>query len=71
MKTTYFGLKIHDNKYVLESDIKKLPFFEFWLESSIGSGVIILENNDVGIFLDDWKKFAELFINNGTHRFSN
>ena len=69
METTYFGLKVHNNKYVLESDIKKLPFYDFWLESSVGSGVLILENNDVGIWIDDWKQFSELFIKDGKHRF--
>ena len=67
--TTYFGLSVYDN-YILESDIKKLPFYNYWLESSIGSGVAILENNEIGIWLTDWEEFSKLFIKTGKHRFN-
>jgi hypothetical protein len=46
---TYFRFEIFSNCYysgVKESDIKKLPFYEFWLKTSLGStqGVFINEN---------------------------
>ena len=46
---TYFGLEIFSNGYcsgVKESDIKKLPFYEFWLKKSLGStqGVFVDKN---------------------------
>jgi hypothetical protein len=66
---TYFGLSIHvdDERYVLESDIKKLPFYDFWQESARGSTCIVLDK-DSGIFLHDWENFCRLFIETGTHR---
>lgn len=46
---TYFGLEIFSNGYcpgAKESDIKKLPFYEFWLKRSLGStqGVFVDKN---------------------------
>lgn len=48
---TYFGLEIFSNGYcsgVKESDIKKLPFYEFWLKKGLGStqGVFVDENGE-------------------------
>lgn len=72
-KITYFGIKIYGN-VVLESDIKKLPFYLFWLESSIGSTCQVVKNEkdeiiDTKIYLQDWKAFCELFIATGKNRF--
>jgi hypothetical protein len=68
-KTTYFGLLMcEDNeKYILESDIKKLPFYTFWKESSSGTTCLLLDG-DNGIYLHDWESFCKLFIETGKHR---
>lgn len=65
--STYFGLPVVRGKYVRESDIRKLPFFEFWAESSIGS-TCIGDGDDSLIYLHDWEAFSLLFIRTGTHR---
>ena len=39
MSRTYFGLKVYDDRLVKLEDIKKLPFYEFWEESSTGSSL--------------------------------
>ncbi|CAD7289038.1 hypothetical protein [Campylobacter suis] len=72
-KKTYFGLKVINHQGVigvLKSDIKKLPFYEFWCEKSIGSthGGIEDENGNLIesiIYLHDWEKFCRIFINSG------
>ena len=68
----YFG--------VLESDIKKLDFYEYWCEVSRGSGMLpIMQDNgedgdlydesceviDCLIYLYDWEKFSRIYINTG------
>lgn len=65
---TYFGLNVHVNgqRYVLESDIKKLPFYAFWKESVRGTTYLLLD--DSGIYLHDWENFCKLFIETGKHR---
>ena len=65
---TYFGLTIHNDEYVLKSDIEKLPFYKFWQKSSIGSTMLVLEN-DTGIYIHDWVSFSKRFIKSGTHRY--
>ena len=72
-ETTYFGLqvvKIHGGKVVRFSDIEKLPFFEFWLASSEGSTLQLMDDNDKGVNLNDWIAFSRLFIHTGKHRYS-
>ena len=72
-ETTYFGLhvvKMHDGKVVRFSDIEKLPFFEFWLTSSTGSTLQLLDDGDKGVNLNDWIAFSRLFIQTGNHRYS-
>ncbi len=68
-QTTYFGLQVIRGKYVLSSDIQKLPFHEFWLKSSLGSTYTRdpLSGEDL-IYLDDWEEFSRLFIETGRHR---
>ena len=71
MKTTYFGVPIieeNDWNYVLEEDLKKLPFYEFWEESAKGSACPII-NNKVAINIIDWENFCKLFIKTGKHRY--
>lgn len=68
-KTTYFGLSVVDGKYVRGSDIKKLPFYEFWRKSSIGSTYTSdPETGEDLIYLRDWERFSRLFIETGRHR---
>lgn len=65
---------------VLESDIKKLYFYEYWCEVSRGSGMLpIMQDNgedgylydesceviDCLIYLYDWEKFSRIYINTG------
>lgn len=66
---TYFGLNVYgDNeRYILENDIKKLPFYVFWKESARGTTCVMLDE-DSGIFLHDWENFCKLFIETGKHR---
>jgi len=65
---TYFGLTVYNDEYVLESDIKKLPFYKFWQESIIGSTMMVLQNN-TGVYIHDWEAFCKRFIKYGTHRY--
>jgi hypothetical protein len=66
---TYFGLEVYEDngKYVLVSDIKKLPFFSFWQDSARGTTCLLLDENR-GVFLHDWENFCKLFIETGRHR---
>ena len=65
---------------VLESDIKKLDFYEYWYEVSRGAGMLpIMQDNgedgdlydesceviDCLIYLYDWEKFSRIYINIG------
>lgn len=68
MNKTYFGIEIFENNLVREDDIKKLPFYEFWNESMLGSGYLIKDGNNY-IYLVDWENFCRLFIKTGKHRF--
>ena len=65
---------------VLESDIKKFDFYEYWCEVLRGSGMLpIMQDNgedgylydesceviDCLIYLYDWEKFSHIYINTG------
>lgn len=65
--STYFGVPVIKGKFVRESDISKLPFYEFWGDSRIGSSCI-RDGNDTLIYLHDWEAFSLLFIRTGKHR---
>ena len=66
---TYFGLDILRGKFVRESDIAKLPFYNFWRDSSRGSTVLHDPRTDETlVYLHDWKAFSQLFIETGRHR---
>lgn len=67
--TTYFGIKIYKNFYVKKNDIEKLPFYEFWLESTKGS-IISRYESFVVVPLSDWELFSQLFIRTGKHRYN-
>jgi len=68
MKTSYFGVKVLKDKLIDENEIKKLPFYDFWLESARGS-TMLSENNNNYLYLSDWEAFCKLFIKTGKHRF--
>ncbi|QKJ26521.1 hypothetical protein ACBT_0567 [Aliarcobacter cibarius] len=65
---TYFGLEIYQGNLVKENDIKKLPFYDFWLDSSKGSTYAIIDDEEY-IYLSDFESFSRLFIETGKHRF--
>ena len=65
---TYFGLKIHQDKLIKIDDIKKLPFYDFWYESSKGSTYAIIDDEEY-VYLSDFESFSKLFIKTGKHRF--
>ena len=59
-----YGLKIHEDdgcKYVLESDIEKLPFYTAWQKSSRGKTCLLLDD-DCGIYIHDWENFCKKYI---------
>ena len=80
---SYFNLSIYQFLGmfgVLESDIKKLDFYDYWCEVSRGSGMLpIMQDNgedgdlydesceviDCLIYLYDWEKFSRIFMNTG------
>ena len=66
--TTYFGLKIYDDKLVKEEDIKQLLFYSFWAESAQNSTCFMHEDQRM-IYLHDWERFCETFIKTGKHRY--
>ena len=65
---TYFGLEIHQGNLVKENDIKKLPFYDFWYESSQGSTYATIDDEEY-VYLSDFESFSKLFIKTGKHRF--
>jgi len=71
MKVSYFGLPVINDWFVRKNDIKNLPFYEFWEESSIGSTVLKNGGTDDDLVpLVDWERFSRLFIKTGKHRWS-
>ena len=72
MKTTYFGVPVYPfggTECVLREDLKKLPFFEFWEASALGSTYMQKEDGQAAIYLHDFEAFSRLFIKTGKHRF--
>jgi hypothetical protein len=65
---SYFGLEIHQENLIKVNDIKKLPFYDFWLDSSKGSTQPIIDNEGY-VYLCDFENFSKLFIETGKHRF--
>lgn len=70
MKTSYFGLPIVRDNLVRLDDIRRLPFFSFWEESSRGSTMLQGDAGELFVYLHDWESFADLFIKTGKHRYS-
>lgn len=67
---TYFGLEVMRDKFVRETDIQPLPFYEFWRESSKGSASLTdTKTGEHLIYRHDWAAFSQLFIKTGRHRF--
>ena len=65
---TYFGLEIYQENLIKVNDIKKLPFYDFWLDSSKGSTQPLIDNEEY-VYLSDFECFSKLFIETGKHRF--
>lgn len=65
---TFFGLEIHQDKLIKIDDIKKLPFYDLWYESSKGSTQPLIDNEEY-VYLSDFESFSKLFIETGKHRF--
>lgn len=65
---TFFGLPILEERLVAESDIARLPFYDFWRESHKGSAMM-LKDGKTFVYLHDWEAFCRLFITTGRHRF--
>ncbi len=63
---TYFGLEVVENESglvgVKQSDIKKLPFFDFWYEKSKCSACAGFGEDDILVYLHDWERFSRFFI---------
>ena len=68
MQRSYFGVEVVREKLIDEVEIKKLPFYEFWLESALGS-TMLNEGDKNYIYLSDWEAFAKMFIQTGKHRY--
>ena len=66
-KKTYFGLDVY-NAGVKKSDIEKLPFYDFWNDSAVGSTCAIIDD-EIYVYLHDWENFCRSFIKHGTHRY--
>lgn len=67
---TYFGLEIVREKLVREADIRTLPFFDFWRDSSRGSASLSdPQSGEHLVYRHDWAAFSQLFIRTGRHRF--
>ena len=64
---TFFGLKIYKHG-VKENDIKKLPFYAYWEDSSVGSTCAVHEG-ETYVYIHDWERFCYSFILHGKHRF--
>lgn len=63
---TFFGLDVFCYGVKL-NDIQKLPFYDFWNESAMGSTCAIID--EVYVYLHDWENFCYAFISKGTHRY--
>lgn len=72
IRKTFFGLPIVTNGgrkgYIRVSDIRSLPFFEFWEQGARGTTLLIGEDGEELIFLYDWEAFCNFFIETGKHR---
>lgn len=66
---SFFGLEIVRGTLIRESDIATLPFYTFWRDSSKGSTVLAdFKTSGHFVPLQDWRAFAQLFIETGRHR---
>ena len=64
---TFFGLDVYYHG-VKKSDIRKLPFYEFWEVSAVGSTCAVHEE-ETYVYIHDWENFCYSFILHGKHRF--
>lgn len=66
---SYFDLDVYElygyGKCVRMEDIKKLPFYDIWLESAMGSTMGISEEYGSMVYLHDWVNFSRGYIAHG------
>lgn len=67
-KTTFFGMPIVREVLIPLEEIKKLPFYDFWYESAVGSTTLLEKDGSEYVYLHDWENFSRLFIKTGKHR---
>lgn len=61
---TYADLTVYNYKGilgVLKSDIKKLPLYDDWQTSSIGTTALALDDGDTLVYMHDWINFAKYY----------
>ena len=61
MDKTYFGIEIFENNLVSEDEITKLPFYEFWNESMLGSTYLV-KNGKIIFILRIGKVFVGFLL---------
>lgn len=72
-ETACFGVPVMrpagegDCPVVMERHIAELPFYPFWLDSSIGSAQSLIDGQ-AAVFLHDWNAFCRRFVRTGRHR---
>lgn len=71
-KKSFFDLSVYQFLGmfgVLESNIKKLDFYDYWCEISRGSTMLCITHDngesDSLVYLYDWEKFSRIYINTG------
>ena len=69
---SFFGISVYEFRGifgVLESDIKKLAFYDHWDNVSRGSTMLCVTHDsgesDNLVYLYDWEKFSHIYINTG------
>lgn len=74
MDKSYFGVsvvQVGNMSCVPLQEIERLPFYNFWFESTSGSALLVHpETNEKLVYLHDWEAFCVLFIRTGKHRFN-
>ena len=53
MNKKFFGIEIFENNLVSEDDIKKLPFYEFWNESALGSTYLVKDGKNYNVLSNE------------------
>ncbi len=66
---SYFDLDVYElygcGKCIRMEDIKKLPFYDIWFESAMGSTMGISEEYGSMVYIHDWVNFSRGYIAHG------